>query len=176
MLKELKSFFYLIFIFFFFFLSIKYYFSDEYKKKSYRKFSSLDKDLIFYSNKLKILDNDTKSIIQYIDDNDKKIRLTGLLEFNIWKCNDANWNRNWVLFVKMLMFLYLHLCSSPNSWRRRDVKNFGLDSSGPLFNFGFRLGLVSPIPSFPVFSHPELYPYQDTFMFMFCDILPVWSS
>ena len=57
MLKELKSFFYLIFIFFFLFLSIKYYFSDEYKKKSYRNFSNLDENLISYSNKLKILEN-----------------------------------------------------------------------------------------------------------------------
>ena len=55
MLKELKSFFYLIFIFFFIFLSIKYYFSDEYEKKSFIKFSNLDEDLTLYSNKLKIL-------------------------------------------------------------------------------------------------------------------------
>ena len=72
MLKELKSFFYLIFIFFFIFLSIKYYFSDEYEKKSFRIFSNLDEDLTLYSNKLKILKNDTNNIIQYIDDNDKK--------------------------------------------------------------------------------------------------------
>ena len=55
-------------------MSIKYYFSDEYKKKSYRKFSNLDEDLTFYSNKLKILDNDTNNTIEYIDNNDKKYR------------------------------------------------------------------------------------------------------
>ena len=81
MLKELKSFFYLIFIFFFIFLSIKYYFSDEYEMKSYRKFSSLDEDLISYSNKLKILDNDTNNIIQYINDKKKKEKNLPFLEF-----------------------------------------------------------------------------------------------
>ena len=86
MLKELKSFFYLIFIFFFIFLSIKYYFSDEYEMKSYRKFSSLDEDLISYSNKLKILDNDTNNIIQYINDKKKKKKIYHF--WNLLKRND----------------------------------------------------------------------------------------
>ena len=88
MLKELKSFFYLIFIFFFFFLSIKYYFSDEYEKKSFRKFSNLDEDLTLYSNKLKILKNDTNNIIQYIDDNDKKKKKKIYHFWNLLKKND----------------------------------------------------------------------------------------
>tara|TARA_B100000287_G_scaffold23764_1_gene23229 strand:+ start:245 stop:511 length:267 start_codon:yes stop_codon:yes gene_type:complete len=88
MLKELKSFFYLIFIFFFLFLSIKYYFSDEYKKKSYRNFSNLDEDLILYGNKLKILDNDTNNIIQYIDNSDKKIKKKFYHFWDLLKKND----------------------------------------------------------------------------------------
>ena len=88
MLKELKSFFYLIFIFFFFFLSIKYYFSDEYKKKSYRNFSNLDENLISYSNKLKILDNNTNNIIQYVDDNDKKKNKKIYHFWDLLKMND----------------------------------------------------------------------------------------
>ena len=88
MLKELKSLFYLIFIFFFFFLSIKYYFSDDHKKKSYRKLSNLDQYLIFYSNKLKILDNDTNNIIEYIDDNDKKKRKKFIISGICLKNND----------------------------------------------------------------------------------------
>jgi len=88
MLKELKSLFYLIFIFFFIFLSIKYYFSDEYKKKSYRKFNNLDEDLILFSNKLKILDNDTTDIIQYIDDSDKKKKKKTYHFWNLLKKND----------------------------------------------------------------------------------------
>ena len=67
MLKEIKTLFYLVIIFFFFFFTLKYYFSDEHKKNSYRKINHLNEDLISYSNKLKILDNDTKNIIQYID-------------------------------------------------------------------------------------------------------------
>ena len=67
MLKELKSFFYLIFIFFFFFLSIKYYFSDEYKKKSYRSLSSIDDKLNVFTKKLIILENNTNEIIEYVE-------------------------------------------------------------------------------------------------------------
>ena len=88
MLKELKSFFYLIFIFFFLFLSIKYYFSDEYKKKSYRNFSNLDEDLILYGNKLKILDNDTNNIIQYIDNSDNKKKKKFYHFWDLLKKND----------------------------------------------------------------------------------------
>ena len=88
MLKELKSFFYLIFIFFFLFLSIKYYFSDEYKKKSYRRFSNLDEDLILHGNKLKILDNDTNNIIQYIDNSDKKKKKKFYHFWDLLKKND----------------------------------------------------------------------------------------
>tara|TARA_B100000131_G_scaffold112817_1_gene109970 strand:- start:521 stop:787 length:267 start_codon:yes stop_codon:yes gene_type:complete len=88
MLKELKSLFYLIFIFFFFFLSIKYYFSDEYKKKSYRRFSNLDEDLILYGNKLKILDNDTNNIIQYIDNSDNKKKKKFYHFWDLLKKND----------------------------------------------------------------------------------------
>ncbi len=88
MLKELKSFFYLIFIFFFLFLSIKYYFSDEYKKKSYRNFSNLDEDLILYGNKLQILDNDTNNIIQYIDNSDNKKKKKFYHFWDLLKKND----------------------------------------------------------------------------------------
>ena len=70
MLKELKTLVYLVIIFVFFFFTIKYYFSDEYKKNSYRKINHLNDDLISYGNQLKILDSNTKKIIQYFD-NDK---------------------------------------------------------------------------------------------------------
>ena len=88
MLKELKSLFYLIFIFFFLFLSIKYYFSDEYKKKSYRNFSNLNEDLILYGNKLKILDNDTNNIIIYVDDSDIKKKKKFYHFWDLLKKND----------------------------------------------------------------------------------------
>jgi len=88
MLKELKSFFYFIFILIFLFLSIKYYFSDDHKKKSYRNFSNIDENLISYSNKLKILDNDTNNIIQYVDDNDNKKKKKIYHFWNLLKNND----------------------------------------------------------------------------------------
>ena len=73
MFKELKLFFYILAIFIFFFFSIKYYFSDDYEKHSYRKINNLDKSLIIYTEKLKELNNDTTDIIEYNDNlNTKK--------------------------------------------------------------------------------------------------------
>ncbi len=69
MYKELKFFFYLLTIFLFIFLSIKYYMSDNYKKKSYRKINNNDEKIISYSKKLNSLNSDTDNIIQYIDNN-----------------------------------------------------------------------------------------------------------
>ncbi len=88
MIKELKYVFYFFVIFFFIFFTVKYYFSDDNKKKSYRKLSNLDEDLIFYSNKLKILDNDTNNTIEYIEDNDKKKKKKIYHFWNLLKNND----------------------------------------------------------------------------------------
>ena len=80
MLKEVK---YLIFIFLialFTFFTLKYYFSDDYKKKSYRSFNKIEEKITEYSNNLPILESDTVNIIEYVNqnkDNKKK--------FNFWK-------------------------------------------------------------------------------------------
>ena len=79
-----KDFRYLIFsiiIFIFFFFVGKYYFSDTNKKNSYRSFNNIEKKIDLYSNKLPILESDTKDIIQYVEksNNNKKKR------FNFWK-------------------------------------------------------------------------------------------
>ncbi len=80
----LKNFRYLIFIIIisasFFFVG-KYYFSDTNKKNSYRSFNNIEKKIDIYSNKLPILENNTKDIIQYVEksNNNKKKK------FNFWE-------------------------------------------------------------------------------------------
>ena len=75
MLKELKYLFYLFTIFLFFFISLKYYFSDNNKKKSYRSVQEINEMIISYSEKLILLNNDTDNVVKYVEknlDNKKK--------------------------------------------------------------------------------------------------------
>ena len=86
MFKEIK---YLIFIFvisFFIFFTLKYYFSDTNKKKSYRSFNSIDEKLKIYSEKLPILEDDTKNIIEYIEKSNSKKKK----KYNFWKLLEAS--------------------------------------------------------------------------------------
>ena len=86
MFKEIK---YLIFIFvisFFIFFTVKYYFSDTNKKKSYRSFNNIDEKLNIYSEKLPILEDDTKNIIEYVEQTNNKKRK----KFNFWKLLENN--------------------------------------------------------------------------------------
>mgnify|MGYP005734683177 CR=1 FL=1 len=64
MFKEIK---YIIFVFIiglFIFFTAKYYFSDAYKKKSYRSLNNIENKINTYSEKLPILEDDTKNIIE----------------------------------------------------------------------------------------------------------------
>ena len=72
MFKELRNLFYIFIIFFFFFNIGKYYFSDSYKKKSYRALSLLKKNLNKDNTNLIILSNDTKNIIEHVSNTSKK--------------------------------------------------------------------------------------------------------
>ena len=68
MLKEIKYLIFLLFIIFFFiFFTGKYYFSDDNKKNSYRSLNNIDKKIDIYSEKLPVLENDTKNIIEYVE-------------------------------------------------------------------------------------------------------------
>ena len=84
MIKELKYVFYLITIFFFIFFISRYYFSDEYKKKSFRSLSSIEDRINDFSKNLVILENDTNDIIEYVeyqkDKNKKKYHFWKLLK------------------------------------------------------------------------------------------------
>ena len=67
MIRELKYVFYIITIFFFIFFVIRYYFSDEYIKKSYRSLNLIDEKINTFSGTLTILENDTSDIIKYVE-------------------------------------------------------------------------------------------------------------
>ena len=86
MFKEIK---YLIFVFIigiFLFITGKYYFSDSNKKNLYRSISSIDEKLNNYADKLPILENDTKNIIEYVEKSNEKKKK----KFNFWKLLDSD--------------------------------------------------------------------------------------
>ena len=68
------------------FFTIKYYFSDTNKKNSYRSINDMDKRINIYAEKLPILDDDTKNIIEYVEQSTikkkKKFKFWQLLEIN----------------------------------------------------------------------------------------------
>ena len=72
MLKEIKYLFYLFTILIFLFLVGKYYFSDTNKKNSFRSFNNIEQKINTYSNKLPVLDDDTKNIIEYVEQSNNK--------------------------------------------------------------------------------------------------------
>ncbi len=81
MLKEIKYLIFIVIISLFIFLTGKYYFSDENIKKSYRSQKNIDKKIKIYAKNLPILKNDTKDIIEYVKQTDKKKKK----KFNFWK-------------------------------------------------------------------------------------------
>ena len=81
MIKELKYLFFILTIFVFIFLTLKYYFSDDNKKNSYRSLNQNSIRIIDYSKKLILLKNDTNNIVEYVEktiDKNKK-------NYNFWK-------------------------------------------------------------------------------------------
>ena len=86
MLKELKYLLFLFVIFLFLFLTLKYYFSDENKKNSYRSIKLIDEKIIIYSKNIILLKNDTFDSVKYVEktiDNNKK-------NYNFWKLINNN--------------------------------------------------------------------------------------
>jgi len=81
MIKELKYLTYVIFISIFLFLTIKYYLSDNNKKKSYRSFNLINEKIELFSNQLPILENNTKNIIEYVENTKNKKKK----KYNFWK-------------------------------------------------------------------------------------------
>ena len=86
MFKKIK---YLIFIFIiilFLILNGKYYFSDTNKKNSFRSLNEINKKIDDYSKKIPILEDDTKNIIEYVDQSTLKKKK----KFNFWKLLEEN--------------------------------------------------------------------------------------
>jgi len=86
MLKELKYLLYLFVILLFFFLSLKYYFSDDNKKNSYKSYKSMDEKISNYSQNIILLKSDTIDIVEYVEksiDKNKK-------DYNFWKLINNN--------------------------------------------------------------------------------------
>ena len=86
MLKELKYLLFLFVISLFLFLSLKYYFSDNNKKNSYRSYKQLDKKITVYSQNIILLKSDTIDIVEYVEktiDKNKK-------NYNFWKLKNNN--------------------------------------------------------------------------------------
>ncbi len=86
MFKEFKYFVFILTICLFIFLIGKYYFSDKNKKKSYRSYNNIEKKIDIYSEKLPVLEDDTKNIIEYIEQSSNKSKK----KFNFWSLLESN--------------------------------------------------------------------------------------
>tara|TARA_B100000401_G_C52553310_1_gene599614 strand:- start:233 stop:496 length:264 start_codon:yes stop_codon:yes gene_type:complete len=70
MLKEVKYFIFFTVIILFIFFSIKFYISDNNKKKTFRNLTLIDDNLNNYETKLPKMFNDTDNIIKYLNNED----------------------------------------------------------------------------------------------------------
>ena len=86
MLKEIKYLIYIFIICWFLFLTGRYYFSDINKKNSYRYLNRINEKINIYAEKLPILEDDTKDIIEYVDQSNNKQKK----KFNFWKLLETN--------------------------------------------------------------------------------------
>ena len=86
MLKEIRYLMFLLIIVTFLFFIGKHYFSDLNKKNSYRSMNNIDEKIDIYSEKLPILEDDTKNIIEYVEQSNNKKKK----KFNFWKLLENN--------------------------------------------------------------------------------------
>ena len=86
MLKEIKYLIFIILIFLFIFFVGKYYFSDANRKNSFRSLNNINYRIELYAQKLPILEDDSKNIIEYIEQINNKQKK----KFNFWKLLETN--------------------------------------------------------------------------------------
>tara|TARA_Y100000768_G_C23628866_1_gene518559 strand:+ start:41 stop:304 length:264 start_codon:yes stop_codon:yes gene_type:complete len=86
MVKEIKYSIYIFIIFLFLFLTVKYYFSDINKKNSYRSLTTIDKRIETFVEKLPVLEDDSKDIIDYVEQSNIKKKK----KFNFWNLLESN--------------------------------------------------------------------------------------
>ena len=86
MIKELKHLFYILTISLFVFFTLKYYFSDDNKRKSYRTFKNIEEIIIKHSENVILLTDNTNQIVEYVERNLDKDRKN----YNFWKLINNN--------------------------------------------------------------------------------------
>ena len=86
MFKEIKYSIFIFIICLFILLITRYYFSDTNKKISYRSLNNIDKKIKIYADKLPILEDDTKNIIEYVEQSNNKKKK----KFDFWKLLATN--------------------------------------------------------------------------------------
>mgnify|MGYP001411380812 FL=1 len=86
MLKEVKYFIYIFIISFFVFFTVKYYVSDINKNNFFRSNNNIDEKINKYSEKLPVLEDNTKDILEYVEDTNQKKKK----KFNFWKLIEDN--------------------------------------------------------------------------------------
>ena len=86
MFKEIKYLIFISIICLFIFLIFRYYFSDTNKKNSYRSLQNIDQKINTYSKNIPILEDDTKNIIEYVEQSSTKKKK----KFNFWKLLETN--------------------------------------------------------------------------------------
>jgi hypothetical protein len=86
MVKEIKYFIFVLLILLFIFLTGRYYFSDTNKKNSYRSLNNIDEKIKIYAEKIPILEDDSKDIVEYVEQTNNKKKK----KFNFWKLLENN--------------------------------------------------------------------------------------
>ena len=86
MFKEIKYLIFISIICLFIFLISRYYFSDTNKKNSYRSLNNISEKIDTYAEKLPVLEDDTKNIIEYVEQSNNKKKK----KFNFWKLLENN--------------------------------------------------------------------------------------
>ena len=86
MFKEIKYLIFISIICLFIFLISRYYFSDTNKKNSYRSLNNISEKIDIYAEKLPVLEDDTKNIIEYVEQSNIKKKK----KFNFWKLLENN--------------------------------------------------------------------------------------
>ena len=86
MLKEIKYLVFILIISLFLFFTGRFYFSDTNKKNSYRSLNNINEKIEAYAEKLPVLKDDTKDIIEYVEQSNKKKKK----KFNFWKLLESD--------------------------------------------------------------------------------------
>ena len=86
MIKKIKYLLFTLIIILFLFFSGKYYFSETNKKNLYRSLNTIDQKINIFAEKLPVLENDTKNIIEYVEQSNKNKKK----KFNFWKLLETN--------------------------------------------------------------------------------------